>query len=47
MSALPMAVIPFLSTVAAYEVFVRKPLFSGKNLFIRCFPKGFAFWTHL
>ncbi|NXT21953.1 T126A protein, partial [Syrrhaptes paradoxus] len=28
-SALPMAVIPFLSTAAVYEVFVREPLFSG------------------
>ncbi|NXG79024.1 T126A protein, partial [Baryphthengus martii] len=28
-SALPMAVIPFLSTAAVYEVFVRDPLFSG------------------
>ncbi|KAK2516227.1 Tmem126a [Columba guinea] len=29
-SALPMAVIPFLSTAAVYEVFVREPLFSGE-----------------
>ncbi|XP_068519751.1 transmembrane protein 126A-like isoform X1 [Anas acuta] len=29
-SALPMAVIPFLSTVAVYEVFVREPLFAGE-----------------
>ncbi|KGL90213.1 Transmembrane protein 126A, partial [Charadrius vociferus] len=29
-SALPMAVIPFLSTAAIYEVFVREPLFSGE-----------------
>ncbi|NXS61269.1 T126A protein, partial [Brachypteracias leptosomus] len=29
-SALPMAVIPFLSTTAVYEVFVREPLFSGE-----------------
>ncbi|NXJ00778.1 T126A protein, partial [Psophia crepitans] len=29
-SALPMAVIPFLSTAAVYEVFVREPLFAGK-----------------
>ncbi|NXV15007.1 T126A protein, partial [Cepphus grylle] len=29
-SALPMAVIPFLSTAAVYEVFVRQPLFSGE-----------------
>ncbi|NWX30167.1 T126A protein, partial [Notiomystis cincta] len=29
-SALPMAVIPFLSTAAVYEVFVRDPLFSGQ-----------------
>ncbi|NWI70090.1 T126A protein, partial [Todus mexicanus] len=29
-SALPMAVIPFLSTAAVYEVFVREPLFSGQ-----------------
>ncbi|KFP09754.1 transmembrane protein 126A [Egretta garzetta] len=28
-SALPMAVIPFLSTAAVYEVFLRDPLFSG------------------
>ncbi|XP_010177038.1 PREDICTED: transmembrane protein 126A, partial [Mesitornis unicolor] len=28
-SALPMAVIPFLSTAAAYEAFVHEPLFSG------------------
>ncbi|NWI30325.1 T126A protein, partial [Sula dactylatra] len=28
-SALPMAAIPFLSTAAVYEVFVREPLFSG------------------
>ncbi|NXH18692.1 T126A protein, partial [Bucco capensis] len=28
-SAVPMAVIPFLSTAAVYEVFVRGPLFSG------------------
>ncbi|KAM6095657.1 Transmembrane protein 126A [Chlamydotis macqueenii] len=28
-SALPMAVIPFLSTAAIYEVFVRDPIFSG------------------
>ncbi|NXU53144.1 T126A protein, partial [Turnix velox] len=28
-SALPMTVIPFLSTLAVYEVFVREPLFSG------------------
>ncbi|NXI60759.1 T126A protein, partial [Chloroceryle aenea] len=28
-SALPMAVIPFISTAAVYEVFVREPLFSG------------------
>ncbi|KAF1449908.1 hypothetical protein FQV24_0014422, partial [Spheniscus mendiculus] len=28
-SALPMAVIPFLSTAAVYEVFVREPLFLG------------------
>lgn len=30
-SAMPMAVIPFLSTAAVYEVFVRDPLFSGKK----------------
>ncbi|NXC48695.1 T126A protein, partial [Penelope pileata] len=29
-SALPMAVIPFLSTMAVYEVFVRDSLFSGE-----------------
>ncbi|NXL29353.1 T126A protein, partial [Glaucidium brasilianum] len=29
-SALPMAVIPFLSTAAVYESFVREPLFSGQ-----------------
>ncbi|NXL03840.1 T126A protein, partial [Mesembrinibis cayennensis] len=29
-TALPMAVIPFLSTAAVYEVFVREPLFSGQ-----------------
>uniref|UniRef100_A0A8C3PM91 Transmembrane protein 126A n=1 Tax=Calidris pygmaea TaxID=425635 RepID=A0A8C3PM91_9CHAR len=29
-TALPMAVIPFLSTAAVYEVFVREPLFSGE-----------------
>ncbi|NWW79665.1 T126A protein, partial [Climacteris rufus] len=29
-SALPMAVIPFLSTTAVYEVFVHDPLFSGQ-----------------
>ncbi|NWR57836.1 T126A protein, partial [Bucorvus abyssinicus] len=29
-SALPMAVVPFLSTAAVYEVFVREPLFSGE-----------------
>ncbi|XP_063182309.1 transmembrane protein 126A-like isoform X1 [Chroicocephalus ridibundus] len=29
-SALPMAVIPFLSTAVVYEVFVRQPLFSGE-----------------
>ncbi|NXX59120.1 T126A protein, partial [Scopus umbretta] len=29
-SALPMAVIPFLSTAAVYEVFVREPLFLGE-----------------
>ncbi|NWQ89484.1 T126A protein, partial [Burhinus bistriatus] len=29
-SAVPMAVIPFLSTGAVYEVFVREPLFSGE-----------------
>ncbi|NWS68751.1 T126A protein, partial [Crotophaga sulcirostris] len=29
-SALPMAVIPFLSTTAVYETFVREPLFSGE-----------------
>ncbi|NWI97508.1 T126A protein, partial [Pitta sordida] len=29
-SALPMAVIPFLSTMAVYEVFVRDPIFSGQ-----------------
>ncbi|NXI71092.1 T126A protein, partial [Anseranas semipalmata] len=29
-SALPMAVIPFISTAAVYEVFVREPLFSGE-----------------
>uniref|UniRef100_A0A8B9BKB4 Transmembrane protein 126A n=1 Tax=Anser brachyrhynchus TaxID=132585 RepID=A0A8B9BKB4_9AVES len=29
-SALPMAVIPFLSTAAVYEVFVREPLFAGE-----------------
>ncbi|KAM6317159.1 transmembrane protein 126A-like [Aegotheles albertisi] len=29
-SALPMAVIPFLSTAAVYEVFVREALFSGR-----------------
>ncbi|XP_032846837.1 transmembrane protein 126A [Tyto alba] len=28
-SALPMTVIPFLSTAAVYEAFVREPLFSG------------------
>ncbi|KFP98154.1 Transmembrane protein 126A, partial [Leptosomus discolor] len=28
-SALPMAVVPFLSTAAVYEVFVRESLFSG------------------
>lgn len=37
MSAMPMAVIPFLSTAAVYEVFVRDPLFSGKNFFIPFF----------
>ncbi|NWH36718.1 T126A protein, partial [Chloropsis hardwickii] len=29
-SAMPMAVIPFLSTAAVYEVFVHNPLFSGQ-----------------
>ncbi|NXF92401.1 T126A protein, partial [Eubucco bourcierii] len=29
-SALPMAVIPFISTAAVYEVFLRQPLFSGE-----------------
>ncbi|NWY15490.1 T126A protein, partial [Aphelocoma coerulescens] len=29
-SAMPMAVIPFLSTAAVYEVFVHDPLFSGQ-----------------
>ncbi|NXG21757.1 T126A protein, partial [Grallaria varia] len=29
-SAVPMAVIPFLSTTAVYDVFVRGPLFSGQ-----------------
>ncbi|NXE90342.1 T126A protein, partial [Menura novaehollandiae] len=29
-SAMPMAVIPFLSTTAVYEVFVHDPLFSGQ-----------------
>ncbi|XP_069734349.1 transmembrane protein 126A-like [Phaenicophaeus curvirostris] len=29
-SALPMAVIPFLSTAAVYDVFLREPLFSGE-----------------
>ncbi|NXE21981.1 T126A protein, partial [Ardeotis kori] len=29
-SALPMAVIPFLSTAAIYEVFVREPIFLGE-----------------
>ncbi|KFQ72158.1 Transmembrane protein 126A [Phaethon lepturus] len=29
-SALPMAVVPFLSTAVAYEAFVREPLFSGE-----------------
>ncbi|NXP14609.1 T126A protein, partial [Thinocorus orbignyianus] len=29
-SALPMTVIPFLSTAVVYEVFVREPLFSGE-----------------
>ncbi|NWH64551.1 T126A protein, partial [Geococcyx californianus] len=29
-SALPMAFLPFLSTAAVYEVFVREPLFSGE-----------------
>ncbi|NXL90305.1 T126A protein, partial [Alectura lathami] len=29
-SALPMAVVPFLSTAAVYEVFVREALFSGE-----------------
>lgn len=29
-SALPMAVIPFISTVAVYDAFLREPLFSGK-----------------
>ncbi|NXY41263.1 T126A protein, partial [Ceuthmochares aereus] len=29
-SALPMSVIPFLSTAAVYEAFVREPLFSGE-----------------
>ncbi|XP_021238332.1 transmembrane protein 126A [Numida meleagris] len=29
-SALPMAVIPFVSTVAVYDVFLRDPLFSGE-----------------
>ncbi|NXQ79694.1 T126A protein, partial [Nyctibius grandis] len=29
-SALPMAVVPFLSTAVVYEVFVREPLFSGE-----------------
>ncbi|NXP19587.1 T126A protein, partial [Scytalopus superciliaris] len=29
-SAVPMAVIPFISTTAVYEVFVRGPLFSGQ-----------------
>jgi len=43
LSAVPMAVVPFLSTAAVYEVFVREPLFSGKNLIIPCFQKGFAF----
>lgn len=37
MSAMPMAVIPFLSTAAIYEAFVHEPLFSGKNLFIPFF----------
>ncbi|XP_075273141.1 transmembrane protein 126A [Opisthocomus hoazin] len=30
LSAVPMAVVPFLSTAAVYEVFVREPLFSGE-----------------
>lgn len=39
-----MAVLPFISTAAVYEAFVRQPLFSGKNLIIiPCFQKGFAF----
>ncbi|NXG49446.1 T126A protein, partial [Psilopogon haemacephalus] len=29
-SALPMATIPFISTTAVYEVFLRQPLFSGE-----------------
>ncbi|NXA76871.1 T126A protein, partial [Thryothorus ludovicianus] len=29
-SAMPMAVIPFISTAAVYDVFVRDPLFSGQ-----------------
>ncbi|KAM9019735.1 transmembrane protein 126A-like isoform 1-T4 [Guaruba guarouba] len=29
-SAVPMAVLPFISTVAVYEAFVREPLFSGE-----------------
>lgn len=42
-SALPMAVVPFLSTAAIYEVFVREPLFSGKILIIPSFQKCFSF----
>uniref|UniRef100_A0A8D2NT68 Uncharacterized protein n=1 Tax=Zosterops lateralis melanops TaxID=1220523 RepID=A0A8D2NT68_ZOSLA len=43
-SALPMAVIPFLSTAIVYEAFVHDPLFSGKNLFIPFFTlKGLCF----
>lgn len=45
MSAVPMAVIPFLSTAAVYEAFVHDPLFSGKNLFIYFFSKSFAFFV--
>ncbi|XP_057252749.1 transmembrane protein 126A-like [Pezoporus wallicus] len=29
-TALPMAVLPFISTAAVYEIFVRQPLFSGE-----------------
>ncbi|NXA16254.1 T126A protein, partial [Sapayoa aenigma] len=29
-SALPMAIVPFLSTTAVYEVFVRQPIFAGQ-----------------